>query len=205
MPSFRSDAEAEIRDAVVAKLRLIRPHARIIHEINCQQGGNRMDLIAVSPAEIIAVEIKSRKDKLTRLPAQITAMRGASHHVIAALHEKFLVAHRWRETWLDAPAEALGATVWAFPETDKGRSFSCGPWALHGAVQAYSLPGEAIHMLWHAELVGLCSTLGVPVKKRPTMRDMTMALRWNCTGKDLTHGICAALRARASIEADPPC
>ena len=35
MPAYRSSAEAEVRDAVVARLREIRPDARIMHEINC--------------------------------------------------------------------------------------------------------------------------------------------------------------------------
>ncbi len=92
MPAYRSSAEAEIRDAVVARIRKQRPGARIIHEINVSTyGPNRIDVLAVDRAEIIAVEIKSAKDKLDRLPAQIAAMRGAAHRVVAAIHEKFLV------------------------------------------------------------------------------------------------------------------
>ena len=94
MPAYRSSAEAEIRDAVVARIREQRPNARIIHEINVSTyGPNRIDLIAVDAAEIIAVEIKSAKDKLDRLPAQIEAMKRVAHHVIYAIHEKFLVEY----------------------------------------------------------------------------------------------------------------
>lgn len=76
---------------LVERLRRIRPEARIIHEIQSAcQGPNRIDLIAVSRSEIIAVEIKSERDKLDRLPAQVGAMLGCAHHVIAALHERFL-------------------------------------------------------------------------------------------------------------------
>lgn len=92
MPAYRSDAEAEVRDAVVSRLRAIRPVARITHEVNCAVWGpNRIDVVAVSLSEIISIEVKSARDKLTRLPAQSESMRGMSHHVIAALHEKFLV------------------------------------------------------------------------------------------------------------------
>src|SRR6056297_3623333 len=90
MPAARSEAEAEIRDAVVAKLRRTRPDARIIHEINMAGGTNRADVMAVSPAEIITVEIKSEKDKLDRLPDQIATMRKCSHITVAALHRKFM-------------------------------------------------------------------------------------------------------------------
>lgn len=91
MPARRSDAEGEIRTDVVAWLRASRPLSRIIHEINVCEGGNRIDVIAVGAAEIIAVEIKSELDKLDRAPAQITAMRGVAHHVYTALHKRFMV------------------------------------------------------------------------------------------------------------------
>lgn len=71
MPAYRSEAEREVREAVVARLRLIRPDARIINEINASAFGNRIDVMAVSRTEIISVEIKSKKDKLSRLPKQI--------------------------------------------------------------------------------------------------------------------------------------
>jgi hypothetical protein len=32
---------------------------------------------------------------------------------------------------------------------------------------------------------------------------MTNALRWHCNGRELTRGICEALRLRQCIEADP--
>lgn len=67
------------------------PKARIIHEVNAASFGNRIDVLAVDHAEVVAVEIKSEKDKPDRLPAQLTAMMGVAHHVIVALQEKFLV------------------------------------------------------------------------------------------------------------------
>lgn len=207
MPAYRSAAEAEIRDAVVARIRDHRPEARIIHEINCAgQGTNRIDLIAVDRAEIIAVEIKSAKDKIDRLPAQIKAMKGAAHHVVAALHEKFLVPARWAtEGRVEAPPEAKGATVWAYPEAgaEAGRTYGCAAWEQpRPAIQAV-LPFDAMHMLWRDELLRLCRALSVPLGKRPTMDLMARALRWQCTGSDLTRGVCAMLRARRCVEADP--
>src|ERR1017187_5847469 len=91
MPAYRSEAEAEIRTVVVDPLRQMRPTARIMHEVNVSSFGNRIDVLAVDHAEIISVEIKSSKDKIDRLAAQIEGMKRCSHHVIAALHEKHLV------------------------------------------------------------------------------------------------------------------
>lgn len=42
MPAYRSEAEGEVRQAVVEYLRIQRPNARIIHEINSSYGGRRV-------------------------------------------------------------------------------------------------------------------------------------------------------------------
>ncbi|MBN7760302.1 NERD domain-containing protein [Nitratireductor aquibiodomus] len=207
MPAYRSAAEAEIREAVVSKIRMERPGYRIIHEINARDFGNRIDVLAVGPAEIIAVEIKSEKDKLDRLPAQIAAMRGAAHHTIAAIHEKFLVPAPWAKGYkaVQAPKEAKGATIWAYPEAgaEAGRTYGCAAWDFPRQAVTAMLPADAIHMLWRAELHELCNRLHVSLGKRPNMAQMVNALRWNCTGSELTKGICTMLRARKCIEADP--
>jgi hypothetical protein len=220
MPAYRSSAEAEIRDAVVKRIREQRPNARIIHEINVSTyGPNRIDVLAVDTAEIIAVEIKSEKDKLDRLPAQIAAMRGCAHHVIAAIHEKFLVeskthekaAHfqRGDEYFLGVVPPGLGNVTeeWVHPE--RRRSLD-SLWHDHLAiwkVPAYRpdmpLPAGAIDLLWRDELYSLCGALRVSATRRSTMPDMVAALRWHCSGKELTKGICAMLRTRHCVEADP--
>lgn len=210
MPAYRSPDEAEVRDPVVQRLRLIRPRARIIHEIqNACHGTNRIDVLAVSPAEIIAVEVKSRRDKLDRLPSQIKAMAGSAHHVIAALHEKFLVTPAYRNAppgLKGTPDEARGAEVWAYPEAgaEAGRTYGCARWVEPPQAVQQCLPYTALDMLWHEELLRLCADLGVARTTRSTRPQMIAALRWSKTGRELTFGICAALRRRACPEADPP-
>jgi hypothetical protein len=218
MPAYRSSAEAEVRDAVVAKLRAIRPESRIIHEINVSgQGSNRIDLIAVGADEIIAVEIKSAKDKLDRLPAQIKAMRGVAHHVVAAIHDKFLIERptgEWAAHYQRGgkhfrgavPDEADGANeVWVYPEIQRANPDYdfIYPWRAPQKRQQVALPYDAIWMLWRDELYELCGALRVAVGRRSTMTDMVRDLRWHATGSELTRGICAALRARRCLEADP--
>ena len=223
MPAYRSPAEAEVRDAVVARLRQHRPQARIMHEVNCSLfGPNRIDVIAVSPAEIISVEVKSRKDKLDRLPAQIASMRGMSHHVIAALHEKFLVerpeptnrfaAHYERdgEFWMRCePPEAKGAIPWIYPETRRammdvvsgGNDFLAVWRKPQPAIQA-ALPG-AIDMLWAEEMRDFCALVGIEARKSDSRARLLPLIRWRCTGEQITKGVCQILRARRCIEADP--
>lgn len=219
MPAYRSEAEAEIRTAVVERLRELRPNSRIIHEINVCELGNRVDVLAVGDAEIIAVEIKSSKDKLDRHPAQAEAMNGVAHFVIAALHEKFLVeqntneraAHyeRGGEFYLRKPPEVVGVrNYWIFPEVRRATGSSgydnMSPWVGIPSHDERPLPEGAIDMLWRAELYELCGLLGTPVARKATMGVMISSLRWHVTGAELTRGICTMLRARTCIEADQP-
>lgn len=190
MPAYRSEAEAEIRTAVVERLRVIRPEARIMHEVNASSFGNRIDVLAVDRAEIIAVEIKSERDKLDRLPAQLKAMKGCATHVIAAVHRKFVTNPKPQELPWDA---------WVFPE---GQTFY-DKWREPKPSVTTPLPGGALDMLWAEELREMCRRYGLPTSSRATMAHSLALLRWNLTGRDLTLGICAALRARKCIEADP--
>lgn len=219
MPAYRSEAEAEVRNAVVAYLREHRPQARIMHEVNASSFGNRIDVLAVSPAEIIAVEVKSAKDKLDRLPDQLSAMRNCAHHTIAALHEKFLVpsecgshaAHFEKDGKFyrgEAPDPISWLDAWIYPI----RSRCINPkwndqlerWRVPDQAIQQPLPSGAIKMLWAEELRQMAGRFGVSVPRRATMEHTVNALRWQLSGRDLTLGICAALRERACIEADEP-
>lgn len=223
MPAHRSADEGEIREAVVARLREQRPTARIIHEVNVSSfGPNRIEVLAIDTAEIIAVEIKSKRDKLDRLAAQILAMRGVAHHVVAAIHEKFLVEttthekaqHYQRDgvfylrTWPDGWSHSVEG--WVFPERHRciypewRPNDSMARWRMRPQRLDAPLPAAALDLLWRDELAWLCGSLRVAVGRRATMPDMVDALRWHCTGKELTRGICAALRTRICVEADEP-
>lgn len=203
MPAYRSEAEAEIRGAVVEHLRLIRPNARIMHEVNAGSYGNRIDVLAVDVCEIITVEIKSAKDKLARLPEQVKAMRGVSNIVVAALHEKFLQTHR--NGAFHPPEEANGAITWAFPRIARAGHVHCGEeWRDFEYHRPPScLPPGALMMLWAAELQGICARLGVPKARSLAMPKAADAIRWRLTGEEIAREVCAALRARRCIEVDP--
>lgn len=218
MPAYRSADEAEIRDAAVARLRALRPENRIIHEINVAGAtSNRVDFLSVGRAEIIAVEVKSKKDKIDRLPDQVTAMRGVAHHVIAAIHEKFLVEFGPVSDWsshyerdgskyaLREPPESRGASVWVFPNRERypGRD-RFHLWTEPEFRIQRPLPHTALNMLWRAELLDVCSWSGVSAHRTAAMPLLINALRWSATGEQITKGICRALRARKALESDPP-
>lgn len=218
MPAHRSDAEADIRTEVVAWLRSIRPNARIIHEINASDFGNRIDVMAVDLAEIISVEIKSERDKMDRAPAQIKAMQGCSHHVFLAAHRCHLapkVIGNPRAAMavvedipvtFSAPPEAKGAVFLTWPKpAEKALCYDARPWGVLEPKQAIQspLPSSGIDILWRDELALACRRLGVSVPGNARMATMVAALRWNCSGSQITKAICRALRERDCVEADP--
>lgn len=207
MPAHRSNAEGEIREAVVSALRRYRPEARIIHEIYMGGGVNRADLMCVGRDELITVEIKSERDKLDRLPDQIDTMRKCSHIAIAALHRKFMPEP---ET-LAAPrldCVPWGVPIWWYPKAqdmaEAHHPAFTWPEPDRRDTLAQPLPADALHLLHRDELAELCCEIGVAAGKRANMKSMIAALRWGATGRDLTLGICRALRRRTLLaEADP--
>lgn len=203
MPAYRSSAEGEIREAVVLRLREIIPGCRIIHEINAASYGNRIDVLAVGEAQIAAVEIKSEKDKLDRLPEQVRAMRHVTNSVFVALHEKFLPLLRDDVT---IPNEASGATVWVYPIKNRNGHIHCGSeWVERDRwkKRLACLPPGALMMLWREELQAICGSIGIRGSSRLTMEEAADHIRWNMTGQKITRVVCATLRARDCVEADP--
>lgn len=204
MPAYRSEAEKEIRDEVVKHLRKIIPGCRIIHEINAASFGNRIDVLAVGEDRLAAVEIKSSKDKLDRLPAQIAAMNGVSNLVFAAIHEKFLDKVRGNA---HPPKEVKMATTWVYPRKYREGHIHCREkWHERNwwDKNLKCLPDGALYMLWRKELQDLCRGLKVKGVAKLTMEECIDHINWNMTGAQITHAVCAALRTRECVEADPP-
>ncbi len=210
MPAYRSPAEAEIREPVVARLRELMPAARIIHEIQSAcQGPTRIDVLAVTPDRIAAVEIKSSRDKLDRLPAQLEAMQGCAHHPIVALHAKHfeVVDSPNAGTWINAPKAAGYGVVWGFdlPQARGAEQYQRHEIHDRWAKWRACPPPGAVDMLWRDELRAIVTRRDLSSRtSRLTMPELIDVLQWNLTGACLTREVCAALRARRCPEADPP-
>lgn len=211
MPAYRSDAEAQIREPAVEALRQLLPGCRVIHEIQCAcHGPNRIDVLAVTEDRIAALEVKSQKDKIDRLPAQILSMRRCAHHTIAALHAKFFEVHQHNgATWAVPDWEATrGAVVWGFgfegatfhPDCPAARRELRDKWDK----PLLCPPRGAIDMLWRDELREIVSRLRLRTStSRLNMDELRDAITWNLTGAEVTREVCAALRERKCPEADP--
>lgn len=203
MPAYRSEAEAEIRQEVVAMLREMIPGCRIIHEINAESFGNRIDVLAVGVDRIAAVEIKSKKDKLDRLPAQAAAMVKIAHESYAAYHEKFLVNVMGNLYPPDCVRKSR-LMSWVYPRVERDGYFDIGATWRRAGNKNKCLPSGAIMMLWRDELHNACRDLGVKGVAKLDRLAAADELRYRLTGEQLTKLVCRVLRARDCPEADPP-
>lgn len=184
-----SAAERYLRDLAVARLRVLMPDARIVHELNVETGKCRVDLAAVAPDRLVFVEIKSRKDTLDRLPNQCRVFKPACHRlVVAYASERWDVGAIYRAT-------NYGCDVW--PEDGAAR------WDLGSCFHPPNT-SAMLNLLWRDELWHEATRAGLQPHKRDS-RSPLMNRLWNgLTGAEVVAAVCRQLRGRPMAEGDPP-
>lgn len=191
---MRSRTEREIRDAVVHRLRAYIPTARIVHELNCSGGGScRMDVAAITPDDIVGVEIKSERDTLERLKAQVAEYDRTFRVFILAVHESHV------PELLELMIESkVSCQVWIYPDV-----FS---WDFDFRY-SHNIPRsnlDMLRLLWRDELYAECALNGVVVPKRANITRMLRDMSMGMTGRQILRAVCRQLRQRKFAEADPP-
>ncbi len=207
MTTNRSSEELRMRELIVPELRRRYPTARIIHELPLRYSTNRIDLAAITQTEIISVEIKSSKDVLTRLEAQLRAFKPISTRLIVAL------APKWNEKLPALVTESKNCTTYTpqFTPTQQilqhiGTSHM-EVWtvdATGGSIEitdrAYrdNMPWLArmLHMLHVVELVEIAARYRVWSGKRPVHLDLVRQCVDVMTGREIVASVCRALRER---------
>jgi hypothetical protein len=201
-----------MRDLIVPVLRKRWADARVIHELPLRYSSNRIDLAAVTPSEIISVEIKSSRDTSDRLEAQIRAFLPVSARVIVALApadnldlpgkmQSTKGGSRWVKHWTEAQAilERIGSGQhierWTVCH-ETGR-IEQPYWD-----RRYQVPWTArmLDMLWNSELETITGGRTGTHEYLVRVADMTL------TGAAARRAVCRALRARAAFDvaSDPP-
>lgn len=205
-----SEAEREIREAVVAKLRRALPQARIIHELNVAgQGSRRIDLAAVTRDMIYGVEIKSEKDTLARLKGQMKAFQACCHHVIVVAHKKFFCDKPYdngqpRFVW---PHEPHISNLWCYPEPPQDATWGTGSqyrWSVPTPRIYQPYARYILHMLWADELTDVAARLRIGIAPRANMGVKIDQIAYHTTGKEIAEAVCHQLRTRQFAEADEP-
>lgn len=186
-----SEAERHLRGLAVARLRSILPGARIVHELNVETGRCRVDLAAIGTSALYLVEIKSRKDKLDRLPEQVRTFAPACTG-LAVLYS----AERWDWNAMRSAGVGWEAQLWA---DDKPQywEFRNNPYCPPNA-------SAMLNLLWRDELFDASVRAGFQPHKRDSRSPMMNRLWAGLTGKELVEAVCFQLRRRPFAEGDPP-
>lgn len=189
--------EQAMRDMIVPRLRQDYPEARIVHELPLRYSTNRIDLAAITPDRIIAVEVKSSRDEMRRLERQVRAFLPVSPKIIVALAPKWL--RKPKGAKLSVAEEILGrigrVETWAvcaetatLDKVDGGTHALATPWS-----------AQLLDMLWRAELEAIATEYGVAVKRRPSHSVLRDACEAALTGTQIRTAVCTALRARIAF------
>ena len=213
-----SEAEERIRAKLVAYMRDRWPTGRIVHELVLEQMGIRLDVASVTEACLIIAEVKSEKDTLKRLVAQLTKAREVGCHVILAVAAKHGPA---------VEAMRMGRTVAGETEAQREARYAASR-SLHrvevlveqgplGALVPDGWgksrssdtpprdPRQVFDLMWADEMhVAMRRHWGVPTMKEMTRARMTAEAVEHMSGRDIRLAVCAALRNRRFARADAP-
>lgn len=185
MPRKASDAEEALRVAVEAWMRQRWPAARIVHELNLAGGAQRIDLCSVGDEELRMVEIKSAKDVLTRLVAQVKCARDCAQEVWVAIDAKHLAKHEALEAERDMNWWPIGLLIFRDGEIHERRQ----------AQNRQPDPREVVQLLWSDEMRShLISGNNQATMIRRAVDEYGL--------RHIMRGVCKALKARPFPRAD---
>lgn len=182
-----SAAEERIRGKAEAALRFVYPDARIVHELVVKQGACRLDLAAITAHRLIIVEIKSEKDRLTRLSRQAQLARAVADGFTACVAEKHLKKAR----------DILGFSH-VCSEEEITQEIA-GAWFRREVMAGLCNSPARLQMLWADELRAVAVS-GPKASRGASILRASDGL----PGAEVRRRVCAALRAREFPRADPP-
>jgi hypothetical protein len=202
-----SAAEERLRALACATLRKRLPQARICHEINTAGNGSvRLDLAAVDPEHLVLVEIKSERDTLKRLDAQLAAAHAVADEVwlvVTIKHAEALQKMRrgaqTREQLVaqrDLRAQLYVTKVLIENTAGELQDFQ----GFYGTGKTRWCPRARFAMMWAEEMRAALRPWGM----NGSMTPMTEFAVLHMTGTEIRKAQCAALRSRPFARADEP-
>lgn len=206
-----SSAELEMRAVVTAYLREKKPEAVILNEL--QVGGCRADLAMIEPRRVTLFELKSERDKLDRAPEQLRAFCAHAHETVLVADARFFdrspyADGRPRCAWQHDFAK--GCLVWHYPQPSEDSEITNGGMYLWKfeyvrSHQTEPMATTFLHLLWRDEMIAEAKRHNVPFKHKMAMWDISRAMAWHMTGREICEAVCRQLanRGRWYERADP--
>lgn len=203
-----SENEARIRDKTEAALRAKYPMARIVHELPLEPFKIRIDIAAICETRIIVAEIKSEKDTLKRLKAQLVRAASLACETWLVANEAHtqdldkMLLYQWEGAPDPELADLCRNKVQFFIEKESNPYFH----SFNKARETTPLINGAhlFDLLWADEMANMLRYLGLirPVKAHPSRMQMTYIAIENLGIKQIRAGVCTALRRRIFARAD---
>jgi hypothetical protein len=213
-PHNRSDEELAMRRLIEPVLRRRWPTGRIVHELPLRYSEKRIDMATVTEREIIAVEIKSSRDTMSRLRGQIEGFLPVSARVIVALAPKWNVElpMKWsgdgRQGWsqyteaqqIIRDLNRYPIETWTVCHEAERVTETEGQWHRDSVPWSYKM----LDLLWVSELRAAVMAHAVPISPALPHDALVRACCDAMTGHEVVRAVCGALRARAFPWADEP-
>lgn len=207
-----SVAEERIRAKAEASLRRRWPSARIVHELQLEQGGIRIDLAAIGEDFLAVVEIKSERDVLKRLGSQVeraVAVADEVWIVAAEKHEPGVEAlRRWTTGESDrSTARALREARVLYERPSAGGELVLDSWSYGLSKRPPHIvdPRCRFDLLWRDEMASALGRHfgGASISTGKLTRGAMIALAVeHMSGRELRRAVCAQLRDRGFPRAD---
>lgn len=208
-----SAAEERIRVKAEAAMRRRWPGARIVHELQLEQGGIRIDLAAIGEDFLALAEIKSERDVLKRLRSQIGRAMDVADEVwivVAEKHEAAIAEIRRSygepHTEAEATRRAIQGARTMVERLGLDGGLHLDTWSMRDRPNTPD-PRCRFDLLWRDEMA---SALGrhfggaaIAVSSKMTRSYMTGLAIEHMTGRELRRAVCAQLRDRTFPRADP--
>nr|WP_312447186.1 hypothetical protein [Brevundimonas naejangsanensis] len=183
-----SEAEKRIRDKAEALMRSTWPSGRIVHEFDL--GGARLDLACILPDRLILGEVKSERDTLDRLHGQMRHACAIGGPVLLFCAERW-VGHRVDIPWSVLQLVETGDGFVRFVGANHRRPLEAH---MHHQMHDRWCPRSLLKLLLKPELLALARPHGG--RSRYDVASLQNIAMDGLTGRELRHGVMAALRAR---------
>jgi hypothetical protein len=211
----RSSEELAMRDLVVPELRRRWPTARIIHELPTRYSSNRIDLAAVTEDVLIGVEIKSSRDVIDRLEAQLRAFEPICHGLLVCLAPKWnlklpsverktKLGTAFDQQWTEAQEVVRRVStlipIWTV-DAAAGAVDSEDGWILERRYLQERKPWSAkmLDVLHVSELVRVAERHQIATGRRDNHSTLVRACHDMMRPPEISRAVCRALRERSAF------
>lgn len=208
----RGSEELTMRKLIIPRLRERWPNARIVHELPLRYSTNRIDLAAITPDEIIGVEIKSSVDVADRLEKQVRNFLPICSQVIVALAPKWNA--RLSSKQVDGPRHTMIIPQFTAAQTIINRinDSSIEVWTVDVENKSVTVTDQSyikntpwadrmLHVLWADELRTIAARHQIAAGDRAPHRTLNRECNNLMKGREVVSAVCRALRERDAFGA----